>query len=237
MKILFFNLISMKLKSTLCWLVPLVIFNSACSIDKLYQMKQNRKVNPYEQINFNKIVKLYMAKDKTSVGTIEGIYAVSSLVTKKGKGMLSSSEKEKITDRKENYSEVAIIQDKNTSGREYLEVPLDKDYVPSYSVRGEFTGMSEGNILVYKHFESRRCCRRWSDSPQHLFRMGDSGSAHGLPWPGWLPDGQRVPWAKEGLSRQRVGSDNVRTSRTGEVKNSLKPDTGSRSGRRFKLSG
>lgn len=145
----------MNLKSTLKWLVPLVVITSACSIDKLYQMKQNRKVNPYEQVNFNKIVKLYMAKDKTSVGTIEGIYAVSSLVTKKGKGMLSSSEKEKVTDRKENYSEVAIIQDKNTSGREYLEVPLDKDYVPTYSVRGEFTGMTEGNILVYKHFESR----------------------------------------------------------------------------------
>lgn len=132
-----------------------VTITSSCSIEKLYKMKQNRKVNPYEEINFNEIVKLYFAKDKTSVGTIEGIYSVSSLVTKKGKGKLSSAEKEKIVDRKENYSEVAIIQDKNTSGREYLEVPLDKDYVPSYSIRGEFTGMTEGNILVYKHFESR----------------------------------------------------------------------------------
>jgi len=118
-------------------------------------MQQNRKVNAYEQIDFNKIVKLYFAKDKTSVGTIEGIYAVSSLVTKKGKGILSSTEKEKVTDRKENYSEVAIIHDKNSNGREYLEVPLDKDYVPSHSIRGEFTGMTEGNILIYKHFESR----------------------------------------------------------------------------------
>ncbi len=145
----------MKIMAILKWMCPLLIITAGCSIDKLYQMKQNHKVNGYEQINFNKIVKLYMAKDKTSVGTIEGIYAVSSLVTKKGKGMLSSTEKEKVTDRKENYSEVAIIQDKNTSGREYLEVPLDKDYVPSNSVRGEFTGMTEGNILVYKHFESR----------------------------------------------------------------------------------
>ena len=118
-------------------------------------MQQNRKVNPYEQIDFNKIVKLYFAKDKTSVGTIEGIYAVSSLVTKKGKGILSSTEKEKVVDRKENYSQVAVIHDKNNSGREYLEVPLDKDYVPSYSIRGEFTGMTDGNILIYKHFESR----------------------------------------------------------------------------------
>ena len=145
----------MNFKSALASILTVFLLATSCSIDKLYKMKQSRKVNPYEQINFNEIVKLYLAKDKTSVGTIEGIYSVSSLVTKKGEGALSSGEKEKIVDRKENYSEVAIIQDKNTSGREYLEVPLDKDYVPSYSIRGEFTGMTEGNILVYKHFESR----------------------------------------------------------------------------------
>ncbi|MBK5277651.1 MAG: hypothetical protein JJE09_02190 [Bacteroidia bacterium] len=118
-------------------------------------MKQNRKVHPYEQIDFSEVVKRYFAKDETSVGTIEGIYSVSSLITKKGKGALSSNEKERVVERKENYSEVAIIRDSKNSGREYLEVPLDKDYVPSYSIRGEFTGMTEGNILVYKHFESR----------------------------------------------------------------------------------
>ena len=145
----------MNLKLTLKWIIPVVIVTTACSIDKLYKMKQNRKVNPYEQIDFNEIVKRYFGKDKTSIGTIEGIYSVSSLITKKGKGVLSSAEKEKIVERKENYSEVAIIRDRANAGREYLEVPLDKDYVPSHSIRGEFTGMTEGNILVYKHFESR----------------------------------------------------------------------------------
>ncbi len=145
----------MNFKSVFKWIIPVVVLATSCSIDKLYKMKQSRKVNPYEQINFNEIVKLYFAKDKTSVSTIEGIYSVSSLITKKGKGALSSSEKEKIVERKENYSEVAIIRDRTNAAREYLEVPLDKDYLPSYSVRGEFTGMTEGNILVYKHFESR----------------------------------------------------------------------------------
>ena len=142
-------------KSAVCLLISMILFATSCSFEKLYHMQQNRKASPYEQIDFDKIVKLYFAKDKTSVGTIEGIYAVSSLVTKKGKGMLSSTEKEKVVDRKENYSEVAIIHDKNNSGREYLEVPLDKDFVPSHSIRGEFTGMTDGNILIYKHFESR----------------------------------------------------------------------------------
>ena len=120
----------MNFKSVLKWIVPVVVLATSCSIDKLYKMKQNRKMNPYEQINFNEIVKLYFAKDKTSVGTIEGIYSVSSLITKKGKGALSSSEKKKIVERKENYSEVAIIKDRMNAAREYLEVPLDKDYLP-----------------------------------------------------------------------------------------------------------
>ncbi len=144
----------MIVKMRFIWLIPFLVLGS-CSIDRLYKINQSRKVSPYEQMNFNTIVKLYFAKDKTSVGTIEGIYSVTSLVTKKGRGALSSTEKEKVVDRKENYSEVAIIRDNNTSGRDYLEVPLDKEYVPSYSIRGEFTEMTDGNILVYKHFEPR----------------------------------------------------------------------------------
>jgi hypothetical protein len=144
----------MFVKIKFIWLVSFLVLGS-CSIDRLYQINQSRKVSPYEQMHFNTIGKLYFAKDKTSVGTIKGIYSVSNLVTKKGRGAMSSIDEEKVVDRNENYSQVAIIQDKNTSGREYLEVPLDKEYVPSYSIRGELTEMTDGNILVYKHFEPR----------------------------------------------------------------------------------
>jgi hypothetical protein len=133
----------------------LALMITSCSFEKLYKMNQHRKVSPYEQINFNEMVSRYVNKDKSSVGSIEGIYSVSSLVSKKGKGLLSATEKEKIVDRDENFSKVAIIQDSQHPGREYLEVPLDKDFLPSYSIRGEFTGLSDGNILVYKHFEPR----------------------------------------------------------------------------------
>ncbi len=143
-----------KMKRLILFLL-LMVTGLSCSIDKLYKMKENRKVNPYEQINFNEMVSRYMSKDKSSVGSIEGIYSVSSLVSKKGKGLLSSTEKEKIVDREENFSKVAIIRDSQHPGREYLEVTLDKDFLPSYSIRGEFTGLSDGNILVYKHFEPR----------------------------------------------------------------------------------
>lgn len=127
---------------------------SSCSMETLYKMRQRQKVYAYEQVDFTELVTRYMAKKETSVGTVEGIYSISSLVTKKGKGILSSTEKEKIVSRDENYSKVAIIRD-HTSGREYIEIPINSSGMPSYSIRGEFTAMSEGNILVYKQFESR----------------------------------------------------------------------------------
>jgi hypothetical protein len=119
-------------------------------------MRQRQKLDAYEQIEFGDIVKRYFGKDKTSVGTIEGVYSVSRVISKKGKGLLSSTEKEKTVDRDENYSKVAIIHDTNSSSREYIEIPIDKEFQPSYSIRGEFTGMTDGNILVYKQFQSRR---------------------------------------------------------------------------------
>ena len=136
-------------------IVLLFLIATSCSFEKLYKMQQRRKLNPYEQIEFGELAKLYFSKDQTSVGTIEGIYSVSSLVTKKGKGMLSSTEKEKTVERNENYSTVAIIHDGQNLNRDFMEIPLDKDFLPSYSIRGEFTGLTEGNMMVYKQLESR----------------------------------------------------------------------------------
>jgi hypothetical protein len=113
------------------------------------------KVSPYEQIEFTDLVKRYFNKEKSSMGTIEGIYSVSSLITKKGKGLLSSKEKEKVVDRNENYSKVAILYDHKSTDHEYLEIPIDKDHQMYYSIRGEFTTMTDGNIIIYKHLESR----------------------------------------------------------------------------------
>jgi hypothetical protein len=130
----------------LCW---------SCSIEKLYLAKHEMTKRQYEQINFAELMKKYMDKEKTSDGNIEGIYSVSSLILKKSKGLFSSVEKEKAVDQKDHYAQVAIIQDKARNNREYIEIPIDKNYMPSYSIRGEFTTLSEGNILVLKHFEPK----------------------------------------------------------------------------------
>lgn len=141
---------------------------SACSMEKLYTIKQSRKVYPFEQINFHALMQRYMSKENSSVGTIDGIYSVSILVMKKGKGLLSPVEREKILERKENYSKVAIIRDTGDPNREYLEISLDNEFLPSYSVRGEFTRMTEANILIYKHLEPR------GQSSTYTFTYDDS---------------------------------------------------------------
>jgi hypothetical protein len=118
-------------------------------------MKQRSKVHAYEQVDFHDLVKRYVNKEHSSSGDIEGIYSVSLVVTKKGKGILSATEKEKVAERKENYMQVVLLKDTDGSNREYIEVPLDKKYLPSYSVRGEFSSMADANILIYNHFESK----------------------------------------------------------------------------------
>jgi hypothetical protein len=129
---------------------------ASCSFEKLYRQKHDFKNRSFEQIDFDDFAKLYMSKSTESdPQNIEGIYSVSAMIMKKGKPFLSFTEKEKTLVRKENYSKVAIIRDRENSDREYFEVPLDKERLPSYSIRGEFHKTSEGNILVYRHFEPK----------------------------------------------------------------------------------
>jgi hypothetical protein len=126
-----------------------------CSFETLYKMRQRQKVFALEQIDMEKLVNLYMNKTQTSVGTVEGIYSVSGLVTRSGKNLMGGEDIDKVTDRKENYATVAIIRDPNSGSREYMELLLDKDFAFSLSVVGEFSGMADGNVLVYKHFENK----------------------------------------------------------------------------------
>jgi hypothetical protein len=128
----------------------------SCSFDKLYQAKQRSKIHAYEQINFQNLMKRYMAKEGAVEDDVEGIYSVSLVVTKRSKGFLSNVEKEKVTLRNENYQQVAIIRDTFNPNREYLEIELDPRYSVSYSVRGEFNRLSDSNILIYNHFDSRK---------------------------------------------------------------------------------
>jgi hypothetical protein len=131
-----------------------VLSMSSCSVHKLYNMQQRNKVYAFEQINFNDVLKAYMTR-AAEPASLEGIYSVSIIITKKGKGLLSSTEKERVIERKENERQVAIIKDIKGLNREYVEIPMETGVLPSYSVRGEFSKIAENSVAVYQRLEKR----------------------------------------------------------------------------------
>ena len=76
-------------------LLLIVVLAFSCSIEKQYAMRQKHKVYSFEQVNFNDLLKAYLSKGTNGIQTLEGIYAISSITTRKGKGILSNTEKEK----------------------------------------------------------------------------------------------------------------------------------------------
>jgi hypothetical protein len=136
-------------------LAPLacLLLLASCSMEKMNKASVAAKARQYEQITFVELIKKYVEKGK--LGPAEGIYAVTSVVNRSKKHWLSGRIKDKEVDRRENYAQVAIILDNSHNNREYIEIPIDKSNLSSYPVRGEFTTMSDGNILVLKHFEPK----------------------------------------------------------------------------------
>jgi len=101
-------------------------------------------------MNFQDLIDRYMQKSESN--SIEGVYSVSGVVVKKSKNLIGT-EKEKTTDRKENYATVAILRENADSGN-YIELSLNRKELTSYSIIGEFKKAS-GNLLVYRHFDPK----------------------------------------------------------------------------------
>lgn len=138
------------------FLLSSMMLLGSCSLQRWRQIAYKQKNAEFEQLDFDDVAKMYMKKETADQQSIEGIYSVSHLIVKKGKPFLSSTEKERVIDRKENYGRVAIFKDNGNTARDYFEVPLGNDRQLSYSIRGEFTHASEGSILIYKHFEPKK---------------------------------------------------------------------------------
>jgi hypothetical protein len=131
---------------------------SGCMVPAMYPIPQaqaQKKQNNFEQLDLKRMIDLYVNKQNSSESSIEGIYTVSSVVTKKGKPLFANEEREIVKDRDENYAKVALIRDPGNPNRGYMEISLNKDGQSTFSIIGEFTHLAEGNLLVYKHFESR----------------------------------------------------------------------------------
>ncbi len=141
------------MRTSILMCIVIGLLASGC-MQKLVRMQQVSKQSAYQQFDFQALVRKYMEKEKPN--HVEGIYSVSGSVTKKGKGFMGGAEKEKVTDLKENYAKVAIIRDGNDSGRQFIEISLDKEAVgASYNIIGEFSLSTGGSILIYKHLEGK----------------------------------------------------------------------------------
>lgn len=145
----------MAYKKTSFLIAVVLLLSSACSIEKQYAMRQKHKVYSYEQVNFNDLLKAYLNKTVQEEGTFEGIYSVSLMTTKKGRTFLSNNDKERVTERRDNFKQVAIIKDVKNLHREFIELTIDKGLLPSYSIRGEFSSFTENSFAVYKQMEKR----------------------------------------------------------------------------------
>lgn len=133
----------------------IVFVLAGCAVPIPKNTNNKNSSSDRETIDWNEMLNLYMTKSGTSVGTVEGIYTVSGLVTRTGKGFLSSEEKEKVKDRKENYAKVAIIHDPMGTRREFAEVIISEAPGDGLAIAGEFSSLSSGNVMVYKHYDAR----------------------------------------------------------------------------------
>lgn len=107
----------------------------------------------YEEIKFEDLIKRYFEKETVAINSIEGIYSVSCIITRRSRNFLTGMENERIVKRQDNYARVAIIRDRPSSSRDFVEVSLSYREADKYPVMGEFNELSEGRGLIYNHFE------------------------------------------------------------------------------------
>ena len=133
--------------------IALVIALFSISFDIFAQAEPGRKSKKtlYEEVDVEDLMKRYFAK---SFGhSIEGIYSVSCVITKRNKRFLSKSERIRVVAREDNYAKVAIMKDWPASGRGFIEVSLSYRKSNSFPIMGELDAMAEGGGFIYTHIE------------------------------------------------------------------------------------
>lgn len=125
----------------------------------LYWVKPVKPVAPkrsiYEEVDLEGMIRRYIAKTHGDAPSIEGIYTVSGEVIRKGKTFLSSVERERTLERKDNYARVAILKDWPGSNTEYVAVSLEEKNAPRYPIVAELNELAEGGGFIYRHFEPK----------------------------------------------------------------------------------
>ena len=127
--------------------------------------RNHSKSSPFEEIDFEGMMRRYYGKDTGSANSLEGIYTVSCVITKKTKGFLTGNEKTKVVERKDNYARVGLLRDWPGTNREYIEVSLNSKASFKYPIIGELNTLSEGEGLIYKHYEPGKAGLTFSMMP------------------------------------------------------------------------
>jgi hypothetical protein len=133
------------------------VFPSLCllvvSLTAFSQTEQDRRLKKmnYEEVDFEDLIHRYVGKESSH--SLEGIYSVSCVITKRNKKFLSKAERIRIVGRKDNYARVAILKDWPGSKRDFIEVSLSYRDAKKYPIVGELDFLSEGEGLIYKHLE------------------------------------------------------------------------------------
>lgn len=140
----------MKWSMGLCALIALL----TVSYTTHGQSRLKRMRKPvYEEVKFEDMVHRYFGKQVGTPDPVEGIYAVSCVITRRSKRFLSARERVKVVERKDNYARVAILKDWPGSSRDYIEVSMSYRDAHVYPIVGEVSRLSEGRGMIYKHIE------------------------------------------------------------------------------------
>lgn len=107
----------------------------------------------YEEVDLEGMVRRYIAKTHGATPTIEGIYSVSCVITRKGRTLLSPVERERTITRRDNYARVAILKDWPGSNKEFVEISLEEKNAPRYPIVADLDELAEGGGFIYKHLE------------------------------------------------------------------------------------
>jgi hypothetical protein len=135
-------------------LLILIVSCSGCIYVPTTTRAPKAKPSVYKEVSLEEMIRRYIVKTNNET-SIEGIYTVSCVITKKGKTLLSPVEKERTVIRKDNYARVAIVKDWPESNTEYVEISLHVTGAAKHPIVAELTSLSEGGGFIYKHFEPK----------------------------------------------------------------------------------
>jgi hypothetical protein len=124
---------------------------SLASVVVSAQSNKKLKKTIYEEVDLENVMKRYFGK---SFGySIEGIYSVSCVITRRNKKFLSKSERIRVVGRQDNYAKVAIMKDWPSSHRDFIEVSLSYRKANHFPIMGELDIVADRAGYIYTHIE------------------------------------------------------------------------------------